>query len=209
MAKQLIGISLAALGACAQQQATTPLSKLGNPNVEIVAKGQINIELHVDEAGGCPVLGDDVSALFDGQPMLMTHGGYDENASGCYPIAFWFNAPPMTAINGFEKSTNASELVVKDTSQTWSINTTRLFANSFFNDVANSQIVWTDVDSIAVAHVIPAVPFQIQGNAIHYPAGTDIEYVDALAHPVPTLCDGPAICQVSLQGVRDWRPINP
>ena len=41
--------------------------------------------------------------------------------------------------------------------------------------------------------------FQIKGNASLYPPGTAVEYVDALSHPVPTLCDGPAICQVSLQ----------
>jgi hypothetical protein len=209
MAKQLIGLSLAALGACAQQQSHTPLAKLGQPNVEIVASGQVNVQLHVDESGGCPLLSDDVTAQFDGQPMMMTHGGYDENASGCYPIAFWFNAPPMTAINGFEKTANASQLVIKDASQTWSVNTTRLFANNFVNDTTNSQIVWTDVDSIASAQLLPPVPVQIQGNAIHYPTGSTIEYVDALAHPVPTLCDGPAICQVNLQGERDWRPTNP
>jgi hypothetical protein len=208
MAK-LLGISLVALGACAQQQATTPLARLGTPNIEIVAKGQLNIELHVDEAGGCPLLGDDVHATFDGQPMMMSHGGYDETADGCYPIAFWFNAPPMTTINGFEKTTNSSQLVVADKATTWNITTTRLFANDFFNDTANSQIVWSDVESIAAAHVLPSVPYQIQGNAIVYQPGADIQYVDALAHPIPTLCDGPALCQVNLQGMRDWGPINP
>src|SRR5882724_79691 len=112
MTKQLLLVAI--LGACAQQQATTPLAKLGTGNIEIVAKGQINIELHVDETAGCPVLGDDRHALFDGQPMQMTHGGYDTNATGCYPIAFWFDSPPMTAINGFERGTNSSELVVQD-----------------------------------------------------------------------------------------------
>ena len=47
MAKQVLVVAL--LGACAQQQSTTPLAKLGTSNIEVVAKGQVNIELHVDE----------------------------------------------------------------------------------------------------------------------------------------------------------------
>src|SRR5512143_3655513 len=132
MSKQIALI--VALGACAQQQASTPLAKLGTPSIEIVAKGQVNVELHVDETGGCPLLGDDVHALFDGQPMQMTHGGYDTNSSGCYPIAFWFNAPPMTELAGYERATNSSQLVVQDTNTAWAIETTKLFANDFVVD---------------------------------------------------------------------------
>ncbi len=209
MTKLALVLGLGALGACASDQASTPLAKLGTSQIEVVSKGQVNIEMHVDGTGGCPVLGDDVGATFDGQPMMMTHGGYDTNASGCYPIAFWFDAMPMGAINGFERASNSSQLVVKDASATWSVNTSRLFANDFVVDSANSQIVWTDVAQISSARVSPAVSFNIQGNAIVYTPGATIEYVDALAHPVPTLCDGPAVCTVNLEGTRTWGPINP
>ena len=207
MAKQLLVVAL--LGACAQQQSSTPLAKLGSSNIEVVAKGQVNIELHVDESNGCPVLGDDVRALFDGQPMQMTHGGYDTNATGCYPIAFWFNNPPMSDLVGFERGTNSSQLVVQDKSATWSVNTSRLFANDFADDTANSQIIWTDVATITTAQISPAVPITVTGNVIHYVPGTSIQWVDATAHPATTLCDGPANCFVNLEGSKQLGPISP
>jgi hypothetical protein len=207
MAKQLLVVAL--LGACAQQQSTTPLAKLGTSNIEVVAKGQVNIELHVDETGGCPLLGDDVHALFDGQPMMMTRGGYDTDSSGCYPIAFWFNDPPMSDLVGFERGTNSSQLVVTDKSATWSVNTSRLFANDFAVDDANAQIIWTDVAQITDARISPPTPLTITGNAIHYTPGTAIQWVDANAHPATTLCDGPANCFVNLEGSKEFGPINP
>jgi hypothetical protein len=206
---KLLVVAAALLGACAQQPTTTPLAKLGTPNIEVVAKGQVNIELHVDETGGCPVLGDDVNALFDGQPMMMTHGGYDTNSTGCYPIAFWFDAAPTAALVGFERGTNSSQLVVQDKSATWSMNTSRLFANDFADDSPNSQIIWTDVAQITSARISPAVPIQIIGNTIHYTPGTAIDWVDASAHPTATLCDGPASCLVNLEGSAQLGPINP
>ena len=48
-------------------------------------------------------------------PMMMTRGGYDTNASGCYPIAFWFDTAPAGALVGFERDTNSSQLIVQDT----------------------------------------------------------------------------------------------
>src|SRR5438046_10271826 len=104
-----------ALAACTQQQASTPLAQLATTShLEIVTNGKVNIEMHVDESGGCPRLDESVSAMFDGAPMLVSHGGYDTNASGCYPIAFWFNDTPMATVNGFEKTAFGSELVVAD-----------------------------------------------------------------------------------------------
>jgi hypothetical protein len=196
---------LAILGACAQQQSGTPLAQLGSPTIEVVSKAQLNVELHFDTSGGCPTLGDDVVALFDGQPMQMTHGGYDVDASGCYPIAFWFNDLPTAAIAGFEKQSSLSQLVIKDTASQWNIESTRLFANDFVNDTANSQIVWFDVTQITSAIVSPAAQTQIDGNTIHYTPGATIDFVDALAHPVPTRCDGPSVCTVNLEGSRDWK----
>lgn len=197
---------LAVLGACAQQQSGTPLAQLGSPTIEVVAKAQLNIELHVDTTNGCPTLGDDVQALFDGQPMQMTHGGYDVDSSGCYPIAFWFNAPPTASLGAFERQNSMSQLVIKDTASQWAVETTRLFANDFANDTVNSQIVWADVSQItsAIVTALPATATQIDGNTIHYTPGATIQYVDALAHPVPTRCDGPSVCTVNLEGFRDW-----
>jgi hypothetical protein len=201
--------AVAALGACAQQQQTTSLAKLAPSNIEVVARGQVNIEMHVNETGGCPLLGDDVQATFDGQPMQVARGGYDTDSSGCWPIAFWFDKPPMNSINGFERDTNSSQLVVKDASAAWSVNTSRLFANDFVIDAVNSQIIWTDVAQITSASIAPATHYEIHGNAIVYTPGATIEWVDALAHPVPTLCDGPAVCTVNLEGARDWTITNP
>jgi hypothetical protein len=206
MAKPLILV--VALGACAQQQSSTPLAQLqtayGNTHLEIVTNGKINIEMHVDETAGCPLLGDDVHATFDGAPMMVSHGGYDTNASGCYPIAFWFNDAPMATLTGFEKVSMGSELVVADKSQTWSVNTVPLFANDFIVDTANSQILWTDVSTITSAEIVPGAPLQISGNAITYPAGLSVQWVSALAHPIPSVCDGPGLCTVNLQGSRNF-----
>lgn len=193
-----------ALGACTSQTQTTPLAKFPTSQLEVVTNGQINIELHVDETGGCPALSEDVIATFDGQPMLMTRGGYDTNASGCYPISFWFNDVPMASIQGFEKVANASELVVADKSTSWTVDTVKLFANDFVVDSAQSEILWTDVDTIQVAQIQPAAVTQIEGNAIHYPQGLAVQWVSATAHPTPTRCDGPAICSVSVQGTRTF-----
>ena len=196
---------VAALGACtSNSQPATPLAQFPTNQVEIVTNGKVNIELHVDETAGCPVLADDVSATFDGQPMLMTHGGYDTDASGCYPIAFWFNDVPMASLMGFERTTNASELVVHDSSATWTIDTVKLFANDFLIDSANAQVLWTDVSAITSAQVFPGGVTKISGNAISYTPGTQLQYVQALAHPIPTRCDGPGVCLVNLEGSRNF-----
>jgi hypothetical protein len=203
MAKRILLVAV--LGACTSSSTqSTPLAAFPNSQLEIVTNGKINIEMHVDETGGCPTLGDDVTATFDGQPMLMSHGGYDTNASGCYPIAFWFNDAPMANIAGFEKVANASELVVSDKSASWTVDTVKLFANDFLVDAANAQIIWEDVPAMANAEIWPSAPVQIVGNTIHYPAGLAIEWVQALAHPTPTRCDGPSVCNVNLAGSRSF-----
>lgn len=199
---------VAGLAACTSQPKTTPLAQLqaayGNTQMEIVTNGKINIELHVDESGGCPTLDDHVTATFDGAPMQVSRGGYDTNASGCYPIAFWFNDTPLATVNGFEKSAQASELIVADKSATWTVNTVPLFANDFINDTQNSRILWTDVTSITSAQIQPGAAVQISGNAISYPQGLVVQAVYALAHPTPDRCDGPGVCTVSLQGSRTF-----
>jgi hypothetical protein len=192
------------LAACTSQPKTTPLAQLGTTQVEVVTNGKINIELHVDETQGCPTLDEHVMAMFDGAPMQVSRGGYDTNASGCYPIAFWFNDTPLATVNGFEKSANASELVVVDKSATWTVDTVPLFANDFLDDTQNSQIIWPEVSSIASAEISPGTPTQITGNVISYPVGLQITWVSALSHPTPTRCDGPGVCTVSLQGQRDF-----
>ncbi len=202
MAKRIFLV--VALGACTSSSNTTPLSALPNSQLEIVTNGKLNIELHVDETAGCPTLGDDAVATFDGQPMLMSRGGYDTNASGCYPIAFWFNDVPMAQVSGFEKVASGSELVVHDKSATWTVDTVKLFANDFIVDAANAQITWEDVTSMTSAQTSPYAALTIDGNVIHYPAGMTIDYVQALAHPVPTRCDGPGLCLVNLQGSRNF-----
>jgi hypothetical protein len=192
------------LAGCTSQPKTTPLAQLGTTQMEVVTNGKINIELHVDEADGCPTLDEHVTATFDGAPMQFSRGGYDTNASGCYPIAFWFNDTPLATVNGFEKTANGSELVVADKSATWTVDTVPLFANDFLNDTQSSQIIWTDVATIASAEIQPGAALQISGNAISYPVGLQVQAVFALAHPVPTRCDGPGLCTVSLQGQRDF-----
>jgi hypothetical protein len=205
---------LVALGACSPSTPSTPLAELqstyGATRLEIVAKDQLNVLLHIDDpAGGCVTLGEDVSARFDGQPLNVVRGGYDLDSSGCWPIAFWITPLPAAAISGFERTTNGSSLEVFDHSARWDIEAGKLFANDFINDTANAQIIWSDVTSIATAQVSPSVPTTIDGNAIHYPKGTDIVWVSATAHPTPTRCAGPASCTVDLAGERAWTPVNP
>ncbi len=195
---------VAALGACTSQTPSTPLSALATSQLEIVTNGQINIELHVDETQGCPVLGNDVVATFDGATMQVSRGGYDTNASGCYPIAFWFNDVPMATINGFEKVAPGSELVVTDKSATWTVDTVKLFANDFVVDTASSQIIWEDVSAVSVAQVSPGAVVGIEGNAIHYASALPIDSVYAVSHPTPTRCDGPGLCMVDLAGSRSF-----
>lgn len=198
-------VGAGALAACAQQQAATPLAQLGASQIEIVANGRVNVLLHVDETAGCPRLADDAHALFDGQPMKMSYGGWDENASGCYPIGFWFDKPDTDTMVGFERQNASAQLVITDSSAAWSVQSGQLFATDFINDAANSQIVWTDVQHITSALVFPPATTTIEGNIIHYPAGHQIDWVQATSHPVPTRCEGPAVCTVDLQGTHDWK----
>jgi hypothetical protein len=209
MQKRLLVVVVPALGlgACTQQTSSTPLSELKTTTLEVVARGQLNVEVHVDETAGCPTIGADVVARFDGSPMQVSRGGYDENASGCYPIAFWFDELPMATINGVENVGAASELLIADHSQTWRLDTTRLFANNFVIDSARGEVTWTDVAQITSARLDQAIT-GINGNVIHFAPGATVTQVEALAHPVPTLCDGPGTCVVNLEGFRTW-DINP
>ncbi|HSD90741.1 MAG TPA: hypothetical protein VLB44_24620, partial [Kofleriaceae bacterium] len=151
---------LIVLGACAAPPPSTPLAELrtayGDTTIEVVARDQINIELFVAPTAECPVLGDDVVAMFNGEPMRVSRGGYDVTSRGCYPIAFWFDALP-TAVVGAERRIDGSRLVVEDASASWQIDTTRLFAQDFALDTAASRIVWNDVAQISTARVAPAV----------------------------------------------------
>lgn len=205
----------AALGACVAED-TTPLARLGDSKIEVVGHGQINILLHINDTTGCPRLGDDAIAKFDGQPMEVSRGGYAEDATGCYPIAFWFNKPPVGDLTAFEAVNSSSELVVQDHSALWSVGMTRVFLSDFVNDTTKSTVTWTNVPLISTASltsndlVHPHVNgISISGNVITYPKGTIIQAVDAFAHPAPTRCDGPSECLVDLEGTRTFDPINP
>jgi hypothetical protein len=210
MGKHLVGLVALAVG-CAQPK-TTPLSDLakdfGPTRMEIVAKAQLGITLHVDSTQGCPELADDATALFDGQTMNVARGGYDTNAKGCYPIGFWFDPVPDAALTGFEHSSTTAELVVRDSSATWQVDTTRLFMNTIINDPVTSTITWENVNEITGAQIAPLVPFTIQGNTIKYQAGTQITWIDASSNPVASRCDGPGQCTVMLEAQHNWQ-VNP
>jgi hypothetical protein len=203
------------LGACTQQQNTTSLSELrttfGDTHLEVVARSeQVNIVLHVDgQSGDCPLLRDEVSATFDNTPMLVARGGYDLDATGCYPIAFSISTLPMDQIHTFEASASGSQFLVKDDSARWGVDTGVLFGNHFIDDPAHAQITWSDVTSISTATLDPPVRTTIEGNIIHYPAGTQVDYVSAWSHATPTLCAGPVACSADIQGDRALGPINP
>jgi hypothetical protein len=199
---------LAVLGACTTKDSSTSLAQLvdkyGATNVEIVAtSGQVNIEMHVAEAAGCPQLSDDVSAQFDGQNMLVARGGYDTNSTGCYPIAFWFDSTPTVAAVGFEAVKTDSELMIADASATWQINTSKLLSNDFVIDAAASSVVWEDVSTITTAMTSPNTVTSIVGNTINLSPGT-LQWVEAYAHPVATQCAGPSECVVDVQASRNW-----
>lgn len=213
MTKKLLIVVV--LGACTQQQNTTSLAELrnayGDTNLEVVAKsGQVNIVLHVDaQDGACPLLRDDVAATFDGNAMTVARGGYDLDSTGCYPIAFFISTLPMDQVHTFEATSSGSQFMVKDASARWGVNTGVLFGNNFVDDPANARITWSDVSSISTATLDPVVQTTIEGNIIHYPAGTHVYYVSAWAHATPTLCAGPVVCSADIQGDRALGPINP
>ena len=208
-------LPLIALAACAAPPSSTPLSKLqpvfGDTTLEVVAKGPLDILLHVPKGsdGSCPMLGADVTARFDGQAMHVFRGGEDSQADGCYPIAFEFDRMPVSSIAAWELTTSGSQLEIADRSAVWEVAAHPLFANNFVDDPAASQIVWKDVTQITTASVSPIVPVHIVGNAITYPPGTQMTYVQAIAHPAVERCDGPSACTVNLQGERQLVPINP
>jgi hypothetical protein len=194
-----------ALGACTMQQQESPtsLSQLGDTTLELVALGQINVEMKV-QSGGCPTLGDDVAATFDGQPMNVTRGGYDEVSDGCYPIAFWLQPNQLGAVTTYESGSPSSDMIIADKTAQWTVSSTRLFANQFTIDDANAQVIWQDVTAITSATLSPNVPTTITGNIIHFPAGTVIDSVSAYAHPTPATCDGPNQCLVDLSGAKSF-----
>jgi hypothetical protein len=203
------------LAACAAPSKSTPLSELsqtyGNTQVEVIAKSQLAIELHVSPIhGDCPELRPEATATFDGMPMHVERGGYaTTQEGGCYPIAFWFDPFPQASLAAFERTTTSSTLVIADRSAHWAIEAGHLVATTFVDDKVAGRITWQDVTHITNASVAPAVPFTISGNTLSYPPGTDISSIDAFAHPVPTRCDGPATCTIYLEGTHAWGPINP
>lgn len=199
----------ATLGACADQQPSTPLHRLGDTTLELVSLGQqINVELKIT-GKGCPLLGEDVRATFDGVPMNVSRGGYAETADGCYPIAFSISPNRLSGVATYEAGTASSDLIIEDASARWAIASTHLFTNQFTNDVAGSRIVWQNVTQITSAQLRPSVAVQIEGNIIHYPPGTDVTAVSAYAHPIPTKCEGPGLCLVDLQGAHAFEPLAP
>jgi hypothetical protein len=207
MRKLLIPLGLVA--GCTHSDSTTPLSdlakKYGDTNLELVVNGQVNIELHVSPTSGCPELSEELVATFDGVPMHIVRGGYDTNANGCYPIGFYAPQPlPADQLMGFERTTTASELVLVDRSSQWTVGTGRLFTNDFVIDRAAGTIEWQNVAAISTAQISPQAPVTIERNIIHYPKETAVELVQAYAHPVPSRCDGPALCTIDLEGTRDW-----
>ena len=199
MTKTLL-VVVAISAACASQQPSTSLSKLNTARLGVVSNGSIAIELHVD--GDCPMLREDLFATFDGQPMNVARGGYATNATGCYPIGFWFDPMPAAALATFESGHSISQLEVIDPSAVWHIDATPLFteASAFVDNPASATITWNGVATITTAETSPIVPVTISGNTIKYPAGTAINWVSARSHPVPTRCDGPESCTIDLDG---------
>lgn len=204
----LLLVSAGSLGACTQTT-TTSLSELsstfGDTTIEVVAKGQVNIEMHV-AGDGCPTLGDDVNATFNGAPMNIVRGGYDTDATGCYPIAFWISdfSPDRMAAFELSSASGSSEMVVQDASAKWQVSPTRLFTNELVDDVAGSRLVWQGVDRISTARLSPVTDVRIEGDSIYYKPGTAVRYVDAYAHPIPDLCSGPSRCTVDLEQIRSF-----
>jgi hypothetical protein len=202
-------IALLALVGCTQSNSSTPLAeianKYGDTTLEIVSRGQIAVNLHVAPTGSdCPSLSEDAVATFDGQNMMVARGGYATTATGCYPIGFWFDAFPEAQVQAWERTTSAAQLVIADRSAEWRIDTGLLLTQTFVDDPANSLITWTDVTQVTQATLSPVVPVTIKGNTIHYPAGTAVTAVVAIAHPVASRCDGPSTCTVFLEGSHDW-----
>ena len=207
----LPSVVLLATGACAQQ-APTALSELqatyGNTNLEIVALNQISVEMKV-QGLGCPRIGDDVVAKFDGIAMDVSRGGESDTFDGCYPVGFSIAKMPVASAQAYEAVAQSSDLLIEDSNTTWTISSTRMFSNDFTIDAANSRVVWEDVTTISTAQLVPAVPFTLNGNAIEYAKGTDIVSVNAYAHPTPSVCSGPNACFVDLAGTRAFGPANP
>lgn len=202
-------VALGGIGACTSDEVTTPLSQLGQTQLELVANGQINAELKIQNVSDCPLLGDDVVATFNGHPMQVSKGGYDTTSDGCYPIAFWIRPNDIPVVVAREAGAGSSEIVVDDASAHWVIGSTNVFANRFSIDTANSEITWADVTAISSVKLTPSVTTRIEGNVIHYPAGTDVIGVSAYAHPTPTTCDGPGLCVVDLTGNRSFNGGTP
>jgi hypothetical protein len=205
-------LALVVLVGCTQQQKTISLAEISSgydkTSLDIVARGDIAVALEIAPTSDCPMLQEDATAFFDGVPMHVQRGGYATTADGCFPISFSADPFPMDTVMGFERQTNSSQFEVIDSSAHWMVTAGRLFGNDFVNDPANSRVVWEDVTAVTSARVAPAAPVQIQGNAILYPPGATISWVDAYAVPHPTRCDGPATCTVFVEGSRDWT-INP
>ncbi|HEX4418764.1 MAG TPA: hypothetical protein VH165_12725 [Kofleriaceae bacterium] len=190
-----------ALAACSQDNSTAlkDLSTTyGDTTIEIVARSQVNVLLHVN-GDSCPTLSDDAVAMFDGQQMEVSRGGYAQDATGCYPIAFWFNKFPADVVSQRERTSNGAEMIIKDASQTWHIAPTQMFGNELTNDTVASRLVWPNVDNIATAVVYPTVDLRIAGDNVYYPAGTNVTFAQVRAFPAVTLCDGPGTCSVDLQ----------
>ncbi|HEY0190837.1 MAG TPA: hypothetical protein VGC42_06910 [Kofleriaceae bacterium] len=205
--------AVAALGACSTDNSTSlnDLSKtFGETHVEIFANNQVNLLLHID-GDGCATLGDDVVATYDGQPMAFSSGGYAEDSTGCYPIAFWVRDFPATQIGNRERASGAADIVIRDASASWRIAPTQLFGNDLEIDAATSSIVWPNVDHISTMSTLPYVNVQIDqlSSSVKYPAGTSITFAAATAHPIPTVCAGPGRCTVDMSRARDFSKVSP
>jgi hypothetical protein len=210
--------SLVSVAACStdnSSQLADLSTQYGATTMEIMAHDQISVVLHV-AGDACPTLADNVHATFNGQEMNVDRGGRAIDSSGCYPISFWFENDPTVALANYERSamsssgTGGSDMIIADDASTWHVSPTKLFSNAIVNDVANSRLVWPDVDNISTARIEPYTEnLKIDGSNIYYPVGTDVSYADALAHPTPTVCDGPGSCLVNLERANQFNGGTP
>ena len=230
MWKQLVLVACSALTACTDAPPSTPISGLSNAHVGLVTSagpaGESAVQVSIS-AAGCPTLANDVSATYDGQPMVrVAAGGVASSFEGpdCGDIAFSLDT---AAANPGQPSA----FVLHDATATWTVSGLDLLTDDVSTSSALSHgqlatVTWPSAPTIASAYIefdnrygdlqfsaqLPdfATPASgaIVGNTLQFPVpATTAGYGTLVVHgsrtPEVLRCDGPASCTLAVSVAKE------
>lgn len=173
----------------------------------------------------CVRITDEVTATFDGRPLgSIGRGGWEDSVidGTCTSAAFAFLGPTTRA---------TSSLVIADSTATWTIDASRLFANDLVlessatspvhltwgsaGEITQADAELSDADGVLVwsshnfGDAVPSASVAVIGNVLAVTApsmGTGVRTlaVSATRAADADVCDGPARCAITARAGREF-----